>query len=81
MHHPCFPPTEQLTANALPVLLLGVAAAGCHTTFIECINKHLKEGNKGFSARCPYDEVVPVMERGIQLTLALTGAFRANKEL
>eukprot|EP00873_Tetraselmis_striata_P018750 jgi/Tetstr1/439014/TSEL_027506.t1 len=51
----------------------GVAAAGCHTTFIECINKHLKEGNKGFSARCPYDEVVPVMERGIQLTLALTG--------
>mmetsp|Transcript_5683 Transcript_5683/g.10207 ORF Transcript_5683/g.10207 Transcript_5683/m.10207 type:complete len:167 (-) Transcript_5683:141-641(-) len=56
----------------------GVMAAKCHSVFIECINRHLKAGKRGFSSTCPYEQVVPVMESGIQLTMALTGGLRSE---
>ena len=38
--------------------------------FIKCINGHLEGGGNGFSQKCPWSTIVPVMSTGIEMTMA-----------
>jgi hypothetical protein len=41
--------------------------------FIRCINKQLESGGNGFSSKCPWKSIVPMMRSGIEMTMAFTG--------
>ena len=43
--------------------------------FIKCINGHLEGGGNGFSNKCPWKSIVPVMRTGIEMTMAFTGGL------
>lgn len=47
----------------------GMRANKCHSAFAQCMHKENKRNHSGFSHKCPYSMVIPVMQSGMQFAM------------
>ncbi|KAH7279546.1 hypothetical protein KP509_37G023900 [Ceratopteris richardii] len=47
----------------------GMTEISCHKNFKKCMRKVVKLGKRGFSKKCPYEVVVPLMIQGMDMAI------------